>query len=99
VDIDDRVSDWRNRGWTRYEAGAPPLTEDELRREREYFAAARRQGSDLTALTKSTTRGSNAKSVKSSRGKKNAPAPAPQAVSRSEERSSEQRRAARIYSR
>lgn len=48
VDVDDRVSNWRDRGWTQHEAGAEPLSADELRREREYYSAADRQGSEWT---------------------------------------------------
>jgi hypothetical protein len=40
VSIDDRVSNWRQRGWSGYDESAEPLTEDELRREREYYNAA-----------------------------------------------------------
>jgi hypothetical protein len=96
VDIDDRVSDWRTRGWTRHETDAQPLTEDEVRREREYFSAARRQGAELQALSKNTA-GSSVQKGKSPRGKKHtaAPQPAPQAVAPQ----SVPRNAARIYDR
>jgi hypothetical protein len=51
VDIDDRVSDWRNRGWTWHDSNAQPLTEDELRREREYFRAAGPQGDEWQKMS------------------------------------------------
>lgn len=47
LDIDRCVDEWRGRGWTAYDAGAPPLSRDELRREREYFEAAKRQADEL----------------------------------------------------
>jgi hypothetical protein len=94
IDIDDRVSDWRTRGWTRYEAVGQPLTDDELRREREYLAAARRQGAELAALSKTTT-GSSSAEAKTSREKKNTAKPAPAAVAPQ----SSPRSAARIYDR
>lgn len=49
VDIDDRVSNWRARGWTRHDANAQPLTGDELRRERSYYSAAQKQGKQWAA--------------------------------------------------
>ncbi len=44
VDIDRRVSEWRDRGWEAYDANAQPLSKVELEREREYDRAAREQG-------------------------------------------------------
>lgn len=46
IDIDDRVADWRKRGWRGYDSKAEPLTDDEARREREYFIAANRQAQE-----------------------------------------------------
>jgi uncharacterized membrane protein len=37
VDVDERVSDWQNRGWSGYREDASPFTSDELRTEREYY--------------------------------------------------------------
>ncbi|HYP13006.1 MAG TPA: general stress protein, partial [Bryobacteraceae bacterium] len=37
VDVDERVSDWKNRGWAGYSDSASPYSEDELRQEREYY--------------------------------------------------------------
>ncbi len=54
LDIDDRVSGWRNRGWTHHDSTAEPLTVDEIRREREYWSAAERQGDEWEAQTQST---------------------------------------------
>lgn len=34
IDIDDRISGWRSRGWSGYDQNAQPYTADELRRER-----------------------------------------------------------------
>lgn len=94
VDIDDRVSDWRNRGWSRHEEGAPPLTDDELRREREYFAAARRQAAELAEHSKTSAAG--AKPAKAARGKKD---PVAVAAPAAESMAAQRRPTARIYSR
>lgn len=40
VDVDERVSNWRDRGWKGYRDDASPLADDELRREREYYRAS-----------------------------------------------------------
>lgn len=39
VNVADRSSNWRERGWKGYDTSARPLSEDELRREREYYSA------------------------------------------------------------
>jgi hypothetical protein len=46
INIDDRVSSWKKRGWTSHDTNAAPLSEAELRREREYYSSAERQGKD-----------------------------------------------------
>lgn len=46
VDVQGRVAEWRQRGWSGHNPGAEPLSADELRREREYYSAAQRQGDD-----------------------------------------------------
>lgn len=46
VDINDRVSAWRKRGWTDHDATATPLTSAELQRERDYYAAADKQAKE-----------------------------------------------------
>jgi hypothetical protein len=38
VDVDDRVRNWRDRGWQGYRDDAQPLNDDELRRERTYYS-------------------------------------------------------------
>lgn len=48
VDVQDRVAGWRERGWTGHNPGEEPLSADELRREREYYSAARQQGEEWT---------------------------------------------------
>lgn len=53
IDIDDRVAGWRGRGWTRYDESLPPLGADELRREREYYDAAREQGREWARRSRS----------------------------------------------
>jgi uncharacterized protein (TIGR02271 family) len=37
--MDERVADWSKRGWTGYDATAPAMSDDELRREREQSAS------------------------------------------------------------
>lgn len=37
VDVDERVSNWRERGWSGYSDDAQPYSEDELRQERGYY--------------------------------------------------------------
>jgi hypothetical protein len=37
VDIDERITDWRSRGWSGYSDQASPYTDDELRLERERY--------------------------------------------------------------
>ena len=37
LDVDSRVNNWRERGWTGHDANARPYNEDELRRERSYY--------------------------------------------------------------
>lgn len=37
VDVDDRVSDWKQRGWSGYSDSETPLRDDELREERRYY--------------------------------------------------------------
>jgi uncharacterized membrane protein len=39
IDVDDRVSNWKERGWSGYSENASPLREDELREERRYYRA------------------------------------------------------------
>ncbi len=46
VDVEGRASEWRDRGWTGHNAGAEPLSADELRRERDYYSAGDRQADD-----------------------------------------------------
>lgn len=46
VNIDDRVISWRKRGWTQYDPQAEPLSADELRRERDYYKSAEKQGKE-----------------------------------------------------
>jgi len=41
VNVDERVSDWKNRGWSGYSNTASPYTDDELRQEREYYRSNR----------------------------------------------------------
>ncbi len=58
VNIDDRVSQWRTRGWTRHDPSASPLSKDEIRREREYYRAAERQGDEWAERSQTTVAGS-----------------------------------------
>jgi Protein of unknown function (DUF2934) len=56
IDIDDRVSAWRSRGWTDYDPMGSPLTADELRREREYYNAAKQQGAEWAKQSRATVK-------------------------------------------
>jgi uncharacterized protein (TIGR02271 family) len=38
IDMDERVTQWRERGWTGYDHAAPAMTDEELTRERELAA-------------------------------------------------------------
>jgi len=49
VNVEDRVSDWKNRGWSGYNTDANPYSDDELRRERDYYRSS--GGSTLTGHT------------------------------------------------
>ena len=51
IDVERRISSWRQRGWTGYNPGAEPLSADELRREREYYGAAEQQADEWESLT------------------------------------------------
>jgi hypothetical protein len=46
VDVESRAADWRQRGGTGHDPGAEPLSEDELLREREYYAESARQANE-----------------------------------------------------
>jgi len=41
VNVDDRVTDWKDRGWSGYSNDASPYSDDELRRERDYYRGNR----------------------------------------------------------
>jgi hypothetical protein len=55
VDIDDRVSAWRKRGWTDHNPQASPLTPRELKKEREYYRAAEKQGQEWSRESKTAS--------------------------------------------
>jgi len=55
VDIDHRVSNWRERGWERHDTSSQPLSEDELRREREYYSSTESQGDRWRDQTRRNT--------------------------------------------
>lgn len=72
VDVDDRVGNWRERGWSGYSNEATPYTEDQLREERGYYAGntltgstgigvdRARSGSDVGDRMRNATSSSNA---------------------------------------
>jgi hypothetical protein len=103
VDIDDRVSEWRSRGWTTHDPAAAPLTSDEIRREREYLRAKERQSDEWTARARSedTPAGGKTEAGRTARtGRKHArreKAEASSAPVRNERQAEARRRAARIY--
>ena len=39
IDIEERAAHWRARGWSRYEAGSPRLSDEEIKAERDSYAA------------------------------------------------------------
>jgi hypothetical protein len=39
IDVDDRVSNWKQRGWSGYSETASPLRDDEMREERQFYRA------------------------------------------------------------
>jgi len=41
VDVDERVSDWKNRGWSGWSDSATPYSSDDLRTERQYYRSGR----------------------------------------------------------
>jgi uncharacterized membrane protein len=47
VDVDERVENWRQRGWSGYHEDEKPFTEDEYRRERSYYGT----GGTLTGMS------------------------------------------------
>ncbi|HYD62013.1 MAG TPA: YsnF/AvaK domain-containing protein [Noviherbaspirillum sp.] len=51
VDVDERATQWKQQGWARYDASAPRYTDDEIRKERSAYQAARTAG---TAAGKTT---------------------------------------------
>jgi len=56
IDIDDRVEQWRSRGWTGYDPAAQPLTTDELEQERQYtMRPTVEAGSDAAASVGTAT--------------------------------------------
>jgi len=54
IDIDARVSEWRSRGWTGYDANAPALSDEQILQERERYGV--RAGNAETASEGETTR-------------------------------------------
>lgn len=51
VDVDERASYWKQQGWSGYDAKAPRYTDDEIRKERSTYQAAR-TGSSTTDQTR-----------------------------------------------
>jgi uncharacterized membrane protein len=54
IDVDERVADWRQRGWTGYNQSSDPYTDAELRREREYYRASNNSLGTTMAMGGST---------------------------------------------
>ena len=71
IDIDDRVSGWRSRGWTGFDPDAQPLTADELRRERQYYTAAREKGREWRQMSQAK-RGAGLTAAEAKNAKKDA---------------------------
>lgn len=49
VDIDERVSHWKQQGWSKYDASAPRYSRDEIQKERSSYAALRSTGTSEAA--------------------------------------------------
>jgi Predicted membrane protein len=56
VDVKDRVSNWKERGWTGYNNSANPYSPDELRKERSYYSSEPRQVEAGRAMRRGATR-------------------------------------------
>ena len=56
VDVNDRVSNWKNRGWTGYNNSAQPYSPEELRKERDYYSSEARQMREQRAMRRGATR-------------------------------------------
>jgi uncharacterized protein (TIGR02271 family) len=52
VDIDERVSQWRESGWTGFDANAEPYDADTLRTERERYSSRRTDMTDRDTMTR-----------------------------------------------
>lgn len=44
VDVEERASQWKQQGWSQYDASAPRYTDDEIRKERSAYQSARTAG-------------------------------------------------------
>ena len=66
IDLDDRAAGWRERGWQGHEAGSPQLSDEALRKEREWNAQRARptrSGEGQASSTTSTDRTSDVQAV------------------------------------
>jgi len=75
IDIDSRVSEWRERGWEWHDTTAEPLSSDELKRERDYYRAANEQR-DQSSEQARRNAGPGSGSVPSAQGRSSAGAEA-----------------------
>ncbi|MEC4719748.1 YsnF/AvaK domain-containing protein [Noviherbaspirillum sp. CPCC 100848] len=55
VDIDERVSHWKQQGWTSHDTSAPRYTKDEIAKERASYASLRSTGTGTGTATGTTT--------------------------------------------
>lgn len=61
VDVDDRVSNWRERGWSGYSNDAAPYSEDDLRTERTHYTSRENDASSTLERGFQSTREGAAK--------------------------------------
>lgn len=54
VDIDERVAQWKSRGWSRYDETAPAMSDNEIEEEHRYYATGAATGSALNDTARTT---------------------------------------------
>lgn len=58
VDVDERVENWRNRGWSGFSNEAQPYSDEELRTERSYYGAGTLTGASGIGVDRSRSQSS-----------------------------------------
>jgi uncharacterized membrane protein len=60
IDVEDRVKNWKSRGWSGWNESAQPYTSDELRHERSYYERPDRSNVGTTGMTSAGLSGGTA---------------------------------------